>query len=116
MKPVKSFNSLISQFNPLTVISLSSSLTCFYHRVQSAQQFQALQAQYSGVNPHLQFPHPEGHGAMAHMAHPEATMDQQEPANLAKGTESLRGKHPDSPSAHNENLLMIFIMSAGCSV
>lgn len=77
---------LNSASHPAAISLLLCLFTSFYHRVQSAQQFQALQAQYSGVNPNHQFHHPEGHAAMAHMAHPEAMMDQQEPANLAKRT------------------------------
>lgn len=59
-----------------------------FHRVQSAQQFHALQAQYSGFNSNHQFQYPEipdsGEAAMAHMAHPDAMMHQQEPADLTK--------------------------------
>lgn len=92
LKPVKLHDSLVSPSIPHPYWPV------FDHRVQSAQQFQALQAQYSALNPHPQFQHPEGHGATPHMAHPEAMMDQQEPANLAKGTGSFRGKGPDSPA------------------
>uniref|UniRef100_UPI0037E96179 thymine DNA glycosylase, tandem duplicate 1 isoform X1 n=2 Tax=Semicossyphus pulcher TaxID=241346 RepID=UPI0037E96179 len=63
--------------------------------VQSAQQFQALQAQYSGFSPNHQYPYPEGRaeeGAMAHMANPEPMMDQQELASLAKPPAKKRGR------------------------
>ncbi|KAM7415093.1 hypothetical protein PAMA_019768 [Pampus argenteus] len=63
--------------------------------VQSAQQFQALQAQYSSFNPNHQFHYPErlpGETAMAHMANLEPMMDQQEPANLTKPPAKKRGR------------------------
>lgn len=65
--------------------------TCYlklfcHHRVQSAQQFQALQAQYSGFNSNHQLHYPEGQAGETAMANPEPMMDQQEPANLAKRT------------------------------
>lgn len=59
------------------------------HRVQSAQQFQALQAQYSNFNPNYQFSHPESRTAepaAAHMANPDGMTDPMEPANLVKRT------------------------------
>lgn len=58
-------------------------------RVQSAQQFQALQAQYSGAYPTPHFHNPEGPtGAvpMLNMFNPEAPVDQQEAANPTKRT------------------------------
>ncbi|XP_056272985.1 thymine DNA glycosylase, tandem duplicate 1 isoform X1 [Pseudoliparis swirei] len=63
--------------------------------VQSAQQFQALQAQYSGFNHNHQSHYPEGptgEAAMAHMAYPEPMTDQQEPADLAKPPPKKRGR------------------------
>lgn len=72
--------------------------------IQSAQQFQALQAQYSGLNPHHQPHYPEGQTlerAMANMAaNPEPMMEQQEPANLAKPTAKKRGRQaqPKTPA------------------
>lgn len=63
--------------------------------VHSAQQFQALQAQYSGFNHNHQPHYPEeqtGETAMAHMANPEPMMEQQEPANLAKPPPKKRGR------------------------
>ncbi|XP_070827783.1 thymine DNA glycosylase, tandem duplicate 1 isoform X1 [Chaetodon trifascialis] len=72
--------------------------------VQSAQQFQALQAQYSGFNSNHQFHYPEGQAgetAMNNMANPEPMMDQQEPANLAKPPAKKRGRpaQPKEPKA-----------------
>lgn len=59
----------------------------FLHRVQSAQQFHALQAQYSGFNPKFHYSDTQaGESAMAHMGNPEPMMDQQEPTNLTKRT------------------------------
>ena len=63
------------------------------YRIQSAQQLQALQGQYPGIN-HHHSPHPhyteepreERVMAHAHMAVNDELMAQQEPANLAKGT------------------------------
>ncbi|KAM6937021.1 G/T mismatch-specific thymine DNA glycosylase-like [Xenentodon cancila] len=68
--------------------------------VRSAQQFQALQAQYSNFNPNQQFHYPDGQtgdAAMAHMANPEPTMDQQEPADLAKPKKRGRTAQPKEP-------------------
>ncbi|XP_024911875.1 G/T mismatch-specific thymine DNA glycosylase-like isoform X2 [Cynoglossus semilaevis] len=73
--------------------------------VQSAQQFHALQAQYSGFNSNHQFQYPEipdsGEAAMAHMAHPDAMMHQQEPADLTKPPAKKRGRQaqPKEPKA-----------------
>ncbi|XP_008292409.1 G/T mismatch-specific thymine DNA glycosylase-like isoform X1 [Stegastes partitus] len=72
--------------------------------VQSAQQFQALQAQYSNFNHNHQFHYPEnqpGEAAMAHVANPESMMDQQEPTNLAKPPAKKRGRQaqPKEPKA-----------------
>ncbi|KAF7654144.1 hypothetical protein LDENG_00073440 [Lucifuga dentata] len=72
--------------------------------IQSAQQFQALQAQYSGFSPHNQFPYPErpaGERAMAHMANQEPMMEQQEPENLTKPPAKKRGRSakPKEPAA-----------------
>ncbi|XP_056137978.1 G/T mismatch-specific thymine DNA glycosylase-like [Lampris incognitus] len=73
--------------------------------IQSAQQFQALQAQYSGFSPHHQSHYPEGQAGervMAHMtANPEPMMDQQEPANLVKPPAKKRGRpvQPKEPQA-----------------
>lgn len=61
-------------------------------RVQSAQQFQALQAQYSGAYPNPHFHNPEGPtgpGPLLHTFHPHATMDQEEAAKPAKRTAGL---------------------------
>lgn len=58
-------------------------------RVQSAQQFQALQAQYSGAYPTPHFHNPEGPTGtmpMLNMFHPEASVDQQEAAKPTKCT------------------------------
>ncbi|KAM3870115.1 G/T mismatch-specific thymine DNA glycosylase-like [Diretmus argenteus] len=69
--------------------------------IQSAQQFQALQAQYSGFNSHHQPHYPEqqtGERATPHMAaHPEPMMDQQEPANLVKPKKRGRAAQPKEP-------------------
>lgn len=70
----------------LYLLFLSDFKFFFFHRVQSAQQFQALQAQYSATNPSHQFHHPEEPPGAEHMANPEATMGQQEAANLSKRT------------------------------
>lgn len=62
------------------------------YRVRSAQQFQALQAQYANFDPKHQFHYPENHtgeAAEAHMANSEPTMVQMEPANLTKRTVML---------------------------
>ncbi|CAN9498875.1 unnamed protein product [Ophioblennius macclurei] len=72
--------------------------------VQSAQQFNALRAQYSSFHPNHQFPHPadlSGEAAAAHMANPEPMMDQQEPANPAKSPPKKRGRpaQPKEPGA-----------------
>ncbi|XP_045893768.1 thymine DNA glycosylase, tandem duplicate 1 [Micropterus dolomieu] len=70
--------------------------------VQSAQQFQALQAQYSGFNSNNQYHYPEeqtGETAVPHMANPEPMMDQQEPANLAKPKKRGRPAQPKEPKA-----------------
>ncbi|XP_034734426.1 thymine DNA glycosylase, tandem duplicate 1 isoform X1 [Etheostoma cragini] len=72
--------------------------------VQSAQQFQALQAQYSGFNHNHQSHYPEeqtGETAMAHMGYPEPMMDQQEPANPGKPPAKKRGRpaQPKEPKA-----------------
>ncbi|KAL6106324.1 tdg [Pungitius sinensis] len=70
--------------------------------VQSAQQFQALQAQYSGFNHPSHYPEGQtGEAAMAHMAYPEPMMDQQEPENLAKPPPKKRGRaaQPKEPKA-----------------
>lgn len=58
-------------------------------RVRSAQQFQALQAQYSNIIPNHQFhytEHQAGEAATTHMVNPEPMMDQLEPTNLTKRT------------------------------
>uniref|UniRef100_UPI003AADAD4A thymine DNA glycosylase, tandem duplicate 1 isoform X1 n=2 Tax=Centroberyx gerrardi TaxID=166262 RepID=UPI003AADAD4A len=73
--------------------------------IQSAQQFQALQAQYSGFSPHHQSHYPEGQTverAMPHMAaNLEPMMEQHEPANLAKPPAKKRGRaaQPKEPKA-----------------
>ncbi|XP_029378958.1 G/T mismatch-specific thymine DNA glycosylase isoform X2 [Echeneis naucrates] len=72
--------------------------------VQSAQQFHALQAQYSGFNPNHQYSYTERQGeegATAHMANPAPMMDQQEPTNLAKPPAKKRGRpaQPKEPKA-----------------
>ncbi|XP_068595446.1 thymine DNA glycosylase, tandem duplicate 1 [Brachionichthys hirsutus] len=80
--------------------------------IQSAQQFQALQAQYSGFNPnHL--PHqPQGLQREAHgearMLNPEPMMDQQQPADLSKPPAKKRGrpaqpKEPKPPKVPKES-------------
>ncbi|XP_017288326.1 G/T mismatch-specific thymine DNA glycosylase isoform X1 [Kryptolebias marmoratus] len=66
--------------------------------VRSAQQFQALQAQYANLH------YPENHteeAAMAHMANPEPTMEQMEPTNLTKPPPKKRGRkaQPKEPGA-----------------
>lgn len=61
-------------------------------RVQSAQQFQALQAQYSGAYPTPHFHNPEGPrgpGPLLGMFHPEAAMDQEDAAKASKRTPGL---------------------------
>lgn len=61
-------------------------------RVQSAQQFQALQAQYSGAYPTPHFHNPEGptgRGPLLNMFYPRATVDEEEAAKPAKGTAGL---------------------------
>ncbi|KAG7221111.1 hypothetical protein INR49_017552 [Caranx melampygus] len=91
---------LIPQLDPLPMFLLCVSFNCFpllffHHRVQSAQQFHSLQAQYSGFNSSHQFHYPEGQAgetATAHMANPDPMMDQQEPANLAKPPTKKRGR------------------------
>lgn len=56
-------------------------------RVQSAQQFQALQAQYSGAYPTPHFHNPEGPaGALLNMFNPEAMADEREAAEPTKRT------------------------------
>lgn len=68
--------------------------------VQSAQQFHALQAQYSGYN-NQQFHYSDTQmeeAATANMAHPEPMMDQLEPANPAKAPAKKRGR-PAQPKA-----------------
>uniref|UniRef100_A0A1A7WAP1 G/T mismatch-specific thymine DNA glycosylase n=1 Tax=Iconisemion striatum TaxID=60296 RepID=A0A1A7WAP1_9TELE len=78
--------------------------------VRSAQQFQALQAQYANFNPKHQFHYPEsqtGETAMAHTANSEPTMDQLEPTNLTKPPAKKRGraaqpKEPKPPKAPKE--------------
>uniref|UniRef100_A0A3P8SUW2 G/T mismatch-specific thymine DNA glycosylase n=1 Tax=Amphiprion percula TaxID=161767 RepID=A0A3P8SUW2_AMPPE len=69
--------------------------------VQSAQQFQALQAQYSNFNRNHQFHYPENQPGEADMANPEPMMDQQEPANLTKPPAKKRGRpaQPKEPKA-----------------
>lgn len=60
-------------------------------RVQSAQQFQALQAQYSGAFPTPHFHHPEGPtapGSLLNMLNPEAAVNE-EAAKPAKRTAAL---------------------------
>lgn len=64
-------------------------LVSVHHRVQSAQQFQALQAQYSNFNPNYQFPHPESRPAEPAAAHMDGTTDQMEPTNLVKRTAEI---------------------------
>lgn len=64
------------------------------YRIQSTQQFQALQAQYSGFSPH-HHPHypdvPAAEQSTPHMsAHPEPMMRQQEPANPTKRTDHIQ--------------------------
>ncbi|KAM9529600.1 G/T mismatch-specific thymine DNA glycosylase-like [Salvelinus alpinus] len=67
--------------------------------IQSAQQLQALQGQYPGIN-HHHSPHPhyteeqreERVMAHAHMAVNDELMAQQEPANLAKAPAKKRGR------------------------
>ena len=56
-------------------------------RVQSVQQFQALQAQYSGAYPTPHFHNPEGPtgpGPLLNTFHPEATVDEEEAGKPAK--------------------------------
>ncbi|XP_062246411.1 thymine DNA glycosylase, tandem duplicate 1 isoform X1 [Platichthys flesus] len=63
--------------------------------VQSAQQFHALQAQYSGINHNQQFHYSDtqtGDAAMANMANQEPMMDLPEPASLAKAPAKKRGR------------------------
>ncbi|KAG8012334.1 G/T mismatch-specific thymine DNA glycosylase [Nibea albiflora] len=69
--------------------------------VQSAQQFQALQAQYSGFNSNHQLHYPEGQAGHTAMANPEPMMDQQEAANLEKPPAKKRGRQaqPKEPKA-----------------
>ncbi|XP_006782456.1 G/T mismatch-specific thymine DNA glycosylase-like isoform X1 [Neolamprologus brichardi] len=72
--------------------------------VRSAQQFQALQAQYSDVIPEHQFhytEHQAGEPAMANMVNPEPMMDQLEPTNLTKPPAKKRGRpaQPKEPGA-----------------
>ncbi|CAI5665580.1 unnamed protein product [Oreochromis niloticus] len=72
--------------------------------VRSAQQFQALQAQYSDVIPEHQFhytEHQAGEPAMANMVNPEPMMDQLEPTNLTKPPAKKRGRaaQPKQPGA-----------------
>ncbi|XP_023125008.1 thymine DNA glycosylase, tandem duplicate 1 isoform X1 [Amphiprion ocellaris] len=69
--------------------------------VQSAQQFQALQAQYSNFSRNHQFHYPENQPGEADMANPEPMMDQQEPANLTKPPAKKRGRpaQPKEPKA-----------------
>ncbi|XP_004564568.2 G/T mismatch-specific thymine DNA glycosylase isoform X1 [Maylandia zebra] len=72
--------------------------------VRSAQQFQALQAQYSDVIPEHQFhytEHQAGEPAMANMVNPEPVMDQLEPTNLTKPPAKKRGRpaQPKEPGA-----------------
>lgn len=69
--------------------------------VQSAQQFQALQAQYANFNRNHQVHYPENHPGEADMANPEPMMDQQEPANLTKPPAKKRGRaaQPKEPKA-----------------
>ncbi|XP_005460026.1 G/T mismatch-specific thymine DNA glycosylase isoform X1 [Oreochromis niloticus] len=72
--------------------------------VRSAQQFQALQAQYSDVIPEHQFHYTEhqvGEPAMANMVNPEPMMDQLEPTNLTKPPAKKRGRaaQPKQPGA-----------------
>lgn len=72
--------------------------------VQSAQQFNALRAQYSNFHSNHQFPHPEhqaGEAAMAHMDNPDLMMDQQEPTNLSKPPAKKRGR-PAQPKEPKE--------------
>lgn len=62
------------------------------HRVQSAQQFQALQAQYSGAYPTPHFHNPEGPtgpGPLLNTFNPEATVEEEEAARPAKRTAGL---------------------------
>lgn len=59
-------------------------------RVQSAQQFQALQAQYSGTFPTPHFHHPEGPmppGPLPNMFNPEAAVNEEaaKPAKCMAG-------------------------------
>ncbi|XP_005931690.1 G/T mismatch-specific thymine DNA glycosylase isoform X1 [Haplochromis burtoni] len=72
--------------------------------VRSAQQFQALQAQYSDVIPEHQFhytEHQAGEPVMANMVNPEPVMDQLEPTNLTKPPAKKRGRpaQPKEPGA-----------------
>uniref|UniRef100_A0A3Q1G3S8 G/T mismatch-specific thymine DNA glycosylase n=1 Tax=Acanthochromis polyacanthus TaxID=80966 RepID=A0A3Q1G3S8_9TELE len=69
--------------------------------VQSAQQFQALQAQYSNFTRNHQVHYPENQPGEADMANPEPMMDQQEPANLTKPPAKKRGRpaQPKEPKA-----------------
>lgn len=72
--------------------------------VRSAQQFQALQAQYSDVIPEHQFhytEHQAGEPVMANMVNPEPMMDQLEPTNLTKPPAKKRGRpaQPKEPGA-----------------
>uniref|UniRef100_A0A3Q2PUD4 G/T mismatch-specific thymine DNA glycosylase n=1 Tax=Fundulus heteroclitus TaxID=8078 RepID=A0A3Q2PUD4_FUNHE len=63
--------------------------------VRSAQQFQALQAQYASLNPQHQFHYPENppaEAAVAHMAAPEPTTEQMAPADLTKPPAKKRGR------------------------
>ncbi|XP_068169902.1 thymine DNA glycosylase, tandem duplicate 1 isoform X1 [Antennarius striatus] len=69
--------------------------------IQSAQQFQALQAQYSGFNPNRPPHHPQGPPGEAHMFNPEPMMDQQEPTNLTKPPAKKRGR-PAQPKEPKE--------------
>ncbi|XP_037538484.1 thymine DNA glycosylase, tandem duplicate 1 [Nematolebias whitei] len=72
--------------------------------VRSAQQFQALQAQYASSDPNHQFHYPENHieeAANEHMANPEPKMDLMEHANLTKPPAKKRGRpaQPKEPGA-----------------
>ncbi|KAM9376633.1 G/T mismatch-specific thymine DNA glycosylase-like [Pholidichthys leucotaenia] len=63
--------------------------------VRSAQQFQAVQAQYSHLNPNHQFHYPENQTGvlpMAHTTNPEPMMDQLEPTDLTKPPPKKRGR------------------------
>ncbi|XP_011605352.1 thymine DNA glycosylase, tandem duplicate 1 isoform X1 [Takifugu rubripes] len=76
--------------------------------VQSAQQFQALQAQYSGAYPTPHFHNPEGPtGALLNMFNPEAMANEQEAAEPTKPAARKRAraaqpKEPKPPKVPKE--------------